>query len=116
MTDCHVTRIVELMVASVVQPYRLINLTFPQGTPLHKIQLDSYTVTEVLRLHLLGAGGRVNGANYYGRWRFNHRGMFSDHDDPCIELRNRVIWSATPKAFHQEGDRIWVKIMLFSKT
>ena len=49
-----------------------------------------YTVTEILRLHILGAGGRANGNSYYGRWRFNNRGMFSDLDDPCVELRKRV--------------------------
>ena len=61
-----------------------------QGIPLNKLQLDTYTVTEILRLHILGAGGRANGNSFYGRWRFNNRGMFNDMDDPCVELRKRV--------------------------
>lgn len=39
-----------------------------QGVPLNKVQLDSVTLTEVLRLHLLSSGGRSGEMSSKWRW------------------------------------------------
>ena len=57
---------------------------------MSELQLDDMTVTEVLRLFILGVGGRSGGTQYNGKWRFNHRGMYSDMDSPCLEMRQKV--------------------------
>eukprot|EP00116_Pleurobrachia_bachei_P000278 sb/3460540/ len=59
------------------------------GVPLSELQLDDMTVTEILRLFILGVGGRSGGTQYSGKWRFNHRGMYSDMDSPCLEMRQK---------------------------
>jgi bromodomain adjacent to zinc finger domain protein 1A len=55
------------------------------ATPLRKLQLDSYTISEVVRLHLLGSGcERAPGS---ARFDYQQRGGYSSIDDPALDLR-----------------------------
>ncbi|XP_019881429.2 bromodomain adjacent to zinc finger domain protein 1A isoform X2 [Aethina tumida] len=56
-----------------------------QGLPLSKLPLYSVTVSEVLRLHLLSSGARINETG--ARWRFQQRGGYTSEDDPGLYLR-----------------------------
>jgi bromodomain adjacent to zinc finger domain protein 1A len=49
--------------------------------------LDQFTLTEILRLHLLSAGARANSKN--ARFRYQQRGGYSSLDDPGLELRRQ---------------------------
>ncbi|XP_076442628.1 LOW QUALITY PROTEIN: bromodomain adjacent to zinc finger domain protein 1A-like [Babylonia areolata] len=60
-------------------------LTF--GMPLKDTLLDQFTLTEVLRLHLLSSGARANSKN--ARFRYQQRGGYSSLDDPGLELRKQ---------------------------
>lgn len=51
------------------------------GVPLQKVPLDAFTLTEVLRLHLL-ASGATNVAN--AQWRILNRGGYKSTDDPGL--------------------------------
>ena len=56
-----------------------------QKIPLHKLVIDAYTITEVLRLHFLSCGAfRETPNRRYNR--VNRRGGFTDADDPIMEL------------------------------
>lgn len=56
-----------------------------QGTPLKKLSLDSMTVSEILRLHLVSSGGRSS--ELRSKWRYQQRGGYSSADDPGVQLR-----------------------------
>ncbi|PNF34918.1 hypothetical protein B7P43_G01418 [Cryptotermes secundus] len=56
-----------------------------QGVPLSKVTLDSVTLTEVLRLHLLSSGGRSGEMS--SKWRYQQRGGYTSLDDPGLLLR-----------------------------
>ncbi|XP_021919556.1 bromodomain adjacent to zinc finger domain protein 1A isoform X2 [Zootermopsis nevadensis] len=56
-----------------------------QGIPLNKVTLDSITLTEVLRLHLLSSGGRSGEMS--SKWRYQQRGGYTSLDDPGLLLR-----------------------------
>lgn len=56
-----------------------------QGKPLNRLQISPMTVTEILRLHLLSSGARVNESA--AKWRFQQRGGYTCTDDPGLELR-----------------------------
>lgn len=55
------------------------------GTPLSKLQLDPFTVTEILRLHVLSSGAKVS--EEYNKFRYQQRGGYTSMDDPGLELR-----------------------------
>lgn len=55
--------------------------------PLRDTLLDQFTLTEVLRLHLLSSGARASSKN--ARFRYQQRGGYSSLDDPGIELRKQ---------------------------
>lgn len=57
-----------------------------QGVSLRQLTLDATTVTEVLRLHLLSAGGRVSEA--CTRWRNQEKLGFVSSDDPAVAFRS----------------------------
>jgi bromodomain adjacent to zinc finger domain protein 1A len=57
------------------------------ATPLRKLQLDSYTISEIVRLHLLGSGSERAPGN--ARFDYQQRGGFSSIDDPALDLRRR---------------------------
>ncbi|PIK61464.1 hypothetical protein BSL78_01589, partial [Apostichopus japonicus] len=56
-----------------------------QGTPLRNLPLESTTISEVLRLHLLASGAETSAMD--ARWRYQQRGAYTFHDDPGLELR-----------------------------
>ena len=43
-----------------------------QGSPLSEVALDFYTMSEILRQHLLSSGGRISDAA--SKWRYSQRG------------------------------------------
>ena len=60
--------------------------TITQFMSLHKLVIDAYTITEILRLHLLSCGGYQE-SKVRHHYRIHRRGGFSDADDPSMELR-----------------------------
>uniref|UniRef100_A0A8C4WX77 Bromodomain adjacent to zinc finger domain protein 1A n=1 Tax=Eptatretus burgeri TaxID=7764 RepID=A0A8C4WX77_EPTBU len=58
---------------------------FHQGCPLNKLELDSCTLSEILRLHVLASGADVDLSN--ALFRNRQHGGYDTADDPCVELR-----------------------------
>ncbi|XP_065883446.1 bromodomain adjacent to zinc finger domain protein 1A-like isoform X2 [Dysidea avara] len=56
-----------------------------QGVSLDELVLNSYTLSEVLRLHLLSTGGYQDNAERRTT-RYQRRGGFTDGDDPAIDF------------------------------
>ncbi|XP_075388162.1 bromodomain adjacent to zinc finger domain protein 1A [Tenrec ecaudatus] len=56
-----------------------------QGCSLKSLDLDSCTLSEILRLHILASGADVTAAN--AKYRYQKRGGFDATDDACMELR-----------------------------
>lgn len=56
-----------------------------QGCSLKQLDLDSCTLSEILRLHILASGADC----YHGNAKLRHQrqGGFTLTDDPCVELR-----------------------------
>ncbi|XP_017057280.1 bromodomain adjacent to zinc finger domain protein 1A [Drosophila ficusphila] len=52
---------------------------------VNELPLDALTISEVLRLHLLGSGAIVN--ERAERWRVMYRNGYSSREDPGLELR-----------------------------
>ena len=59
------------------------------GSSLSKLHVDSFTLTEVLRLHFLASGARCSDNN--ARFRYQQRGGFTSTDDAGIEFRRREV-------------------------
>lgn len=55
------------------------------GCSLKSLDLDSCTLSEILRLHILASGADVTSAN--AKYRYQKRGGFDATDDACMELR-----------------------------
>lgn len=56
-----------------------------QGLPLGRLPMYSLTVSEILRLHLLSSGARINENG--ARWRYQQRGGYTSEDDPGLHFR-----------------------------
>uniref|UniRef100_V9K7W4 Bromodomain adjacent to zinc finger domain protein 1A n=1 Tax=Callorhinchus milii TaxID=7868 RepID=V9K7W4_CALMI len=56
-----------------------------QGCTLRDLDLDSCTLSEILRLHILAAGADVTPAN--AKYRYQQQGGFDATDNACVELR-----------------------------
>ncbi|KAL0968967.1 hypothetical protein UPYG_G00220600 [Umbra pygmaea] len=56
-----------------------------QGCSLKQLDLDSCTLSEILRLHILASGADCSSAN--AKFRYQKQGGFGSTDDPCVELR-----------------------------
>ncbi|XP_022621867.1 bromodomain adjacent to zinc finger domain protein 1A [Seriola dumerili] len=56
-----------------------------QGCGLKQLDLDSCTLSEILRLHILASGADCNHGN--AKLRYQKQGGFTLMDDPCVELR-----------------------------
>ncbi|XP_041131948.1 bromodomain adjacent to zinc finger domain protein 1A-like [Polyodon spathula] len=56
-----------------------------QGCSLKQLDLDSCTLSEILRLHILASGADVTSAN--AKYRYQKQGGFDSMDDACVELR-----------------------------
>ncbi|XP_072344773.1 bromodomain adjacent to zinc finger domain protein 1A isoform X2 [Scyliorhinus torazame] len=56
-----------------------------QGCTLRDLDLDSCTLSEILRLHILAAGADVTPAN--AKYRYQQQGGFDATDNACVEFR-----------------------------
>ncbi|XP_021398355.2 bromodomain adjacent to zinc finger domain protein 1A isoform X2 [Lonchura striata] len=56
-----------------------------KGCNLKNLDLDSCTLSEILRLHILASGADITSAN--AKYRYQKRGGFDTTDDACMELR-----------------------------
>lgn len=56
-----------------------------QGSSLKQLDLDSCTLSEILRLHILASGADCYHGN--AKFRYQKQGGFTLMDDPCVELR-----------------------------
>ncbi|KAM9842448.1 bromodomain adjacent to zinc finger domain protein 1A [Aulostomus maculatus] len=56
-----------------------------QGCSLKQLDLDSCTLSEILRLHILASGADCSHGN--AKFRYQKQGGFMLMDDPCVELR-----------------------------
>ncbi|XP_070697907.1 bromodomain adjacent to zinc finger domain protein 1A [Pempheris klunzingeri] len=56
-----------------------------QGCSLKQLDLDSCTLSEILRLHILASGADCYHGN--AKFRYQKQGGFTLMDDPCVELR-----------------------------
>uniref|UniRef100_A0A8B9I1M9 Bromodomain adjacent to zinc finger domain protein 1A n=1 Tax=Astyanax mexicanus TaxID=7994 RepID=A0A8B9I1M9_ASTMX len=56
-----------------------------QGCSLKQLDLDSCTLSEILRLHILASGADCSNTN--AKFRYQKQGGFASTDDPCVELR-----------------------------
>uniref|UniRef100_A0A0K8T8G0 Bromodomain adjacent to zinc finger domain protein 1A n=2 Tax=Lygus hesperus TaxID=30085 RepID=A0A0K8T8G0_LYGHE len=56
------------------------------GVPLDKLQLDTSTISEMVRLHLLTSGS-MSDKSKEAKWRYQARGGYCNSDDPGIQLR-----------------------------
>lgn len=56
-----------------------------QGCSLKQLDLDSCTLTEILRLHILASGADCSSTS--AKFRYQKQGGFGSTDDPCVELR-----------------------------
>ena len=56
-----------------------------QGTLLSEMNISALTITEIVRLHFMSAGGRAFGS--VSNFRYVRRGAFTDWDDPACELK-----------------------------
>lgn len=54
---------------------------------LCELPIDATTLTELLRLHFLTAGAKMNEAS--GKWQISERGGYQNTDDPAIFIRER---------------------------
>lgn len=52
---------------------------------LFELPIDATTLTELLRLHFLMSGARLNEAS--AKWQISERGGYQNHDDPGLFLR-----------------------------
>lgn len=56
-----------------------------QGCSLKQLDLDSCTLSEILRLYILASGADCHHNN--AKFRYQKQGGFTLMDDPCVELR-----------------------------
>ncbi|XP_013855509.1 bromodomain adjacent to zinc finger domain protein 1A [Austrofundulus limnaeus] len=56
-----------------------------QGCTLKQLDLDSCTLSEILRLHILASGADCSHGN--AKFCYQKQGGFTVMDDPCVELR-----------------------------
>ncbi|PWA29760.1 hypothetical protein CCH79_00007745 [Gambusia affinis] len=56
-----------------------------QGSGLKQLDLDSCTLSEILRLYILASGADCNHSS--AKFRYQKQGGFTVMDDPCVELR-----------------------------
>ena len=57
------------------------------GCLLRKLPLDSFTLSEIIRLHFLGAGCKGKDKNIKYRWQ--QRGAYCSQDDPGLDFRRQ---------------------------
>ncbi|KAL3873559.1 hypothetical protein ACJMK2_036658 [Sinanodonta woodiana] len=57
------------------------------GLSLRKLPLDNFTLTEILRLHILGSGAEANLRN--AKFRYQQRGGYTPIDDAGLEFKRQ---------------------------
>ncbi|XP_048738078.1 bromodomain adjacent to zinc finger domain protein 1A-like isoform X2 [Ostrea edulis] len=57
------------------------------GTTLRKLPLDSFTLSEIVRLHILASGAKVSDKNV--KYRYQQRGGYTSLDDPGLQFRKQ---------------------------
>jgi len=57
------------------------------GTSLCKLPLDNFTLTEILRLHILASGAQGSVAN--AKFRYQQRGGYMPIDDAGLDFKRR---------------------------
>ncbi|XP_022332598.2 bromodomain adjacent to zinc finger domain protein 1A-like [Crassostrea virginica] len=57
------------------------------GTTLRNLPLDSFTLSEIVRLHILAAGAKVSDKNV--KYRYQQRGGYTSLDDPGLQFRKQ---------------------------
>ncbi|CAL1546882.1 unnamed protein product [Lymnaea stagnalis] len=55
------------------------------GMPLRDTLLDQFTLSEIVRIHLMSSGAKASNKN--ARFRYQQRGGYTCHDDPGLELK-----------------------------
>ncbi|XP_072545490.1 bromodomain adjacent to zinc finger domain protein 1A isoform X3 [Salminus brasiliensis] len=73
---------------SAISAVALLAAAWPQlhqGCSLKQLDLDSCTLSEILRLHILASGAECSSTN--AKFRYQKQGGFASTDDPCVELR-----------------------------
>lgn len=66
--------------------YWRVSLLFA-GTTLRKLPLDNFTLTEILRLHILASGAQGNLGN--AKFRYQQRGGYMPIDDAGLDFKRR---------------------------
>ena len=56
---------------------------FP-GVPLRKLPIDSFTLSEIIRLHFVSSGAKLSSST--GRFRYQQRGGYTEMDDPGLDF------------------------------
>ncbi|XP_075700265.1 bromodomain adjacent to zinc finger domain protein 1A isoform X2 [Rhinoderma darwinii] len=79
--DADTTKSALYAVASLAAAWPQLN----HGCSLKDLDLDSCTLSEILRLHILASGAESNSAN--AKYRYQKQGGFIATDDACLELR-----------------------------
>ncbi|XP_077118877.1 bromodomain adjacent to zinc finger domain protein 1A [Ranitomeya variabilis] len=79
--DTDTTKSALFAVASLAAAWPQLN----HGCSLKELDLDSCTLSEILRLHILASGAESNSAN--AKYRYQKQGGFLATDDACLELR-----------------------------
>ncbi|XP_069807471.1 bromodomain adjacent to zinc finger domain protein 1A [Dendropsophus ebraccatus] len=79
--DTDTTKSALYAVASLAAAWSQLN----HGCSLKELDLDSCTVSEILRLHILASGAESNSAS--AKYRYQKQGGFIATDDACLELR-----------------------------
>ena len=57
------------------------------GTTLRKLPLDNFTLTEILRLHILASGSQGNFGN--AKFRYQQRGGYMPIDDAGLDFKRK---------------------------
>ena len=68
----------EMRTATQVQKWSMKHYS----TRINELVMDSMTITELLRLHILGSGAIVSERG--AKWRIQHRGGYQSSDDPGL--------------------------------
>ncbi|XP_031697066.1 bromodomain adjacent to zinc finger domain protein 1A-like, partial [Anarrhichthys ocellatus] len=79
--DCDATQSALSAVASLAASWSQLH----QGCGLKQLDLDSCTLSEILRLHILASGADCYHGN--AKFRYQKQGGFTPMDDPCVELQ-----------------------------
>uniref|UniRef100_A0A8C3G337 Bromodomain adjacent to zinc finger domain protein 1A n=1 Tax=Cyclopterus lumpus TaxID=8103 RepID=A0A8C3G337_CYCLU len=79
--DCDATHSALSAVSSLAASWSPLH----QGCGLKQLDLDSCTLSEILRLHILASGADCYHGN--AKFRYQKQGGFTPMDDPCVELR-----------------------------